>query len=160
MRKAHIGTGLFVAALGAFALVEGAGLHMFGEHGVPGPGFFPDLAAGALVVLGVLMAVVTLVRRQAPADSGTEEAAEGFDAARALRAGRVWIGFAAAAPLLLVAGFLPAMALLVAYLLLAVERIRPLKAILAAVLIPLVVYAVFAYLLGVELPTGLLLGQA
>lgn len=159
MRKAHIATGLFVAALGAFALVEGAGLHMFGEHGVPGPGFFPDLAAGALVVLGVLMVAVNAVRRQAAAESGTAETSEGFEARRTLRTGRVWLGFTVGVPLLALAGFLPTMALLVAYLLLTVERIHPLKAILAAVLIPLVIYTVFVYLLGVELPVGLLFGE-
>ncbi|MEW2550031.1 tripartite tricarboxylate transporter TctB family protein [Streptomyces sp. NPDC047002] len=171
MYKAQIGTGLCAAALGVFALVEGAGLHMFGEHGEPGPGFFPDLSAAALVVLGVLLVAVNLLHAlrgpatappagEGPREDGPAGAADGFDPRRMLRAGRVWIGFTAGVSLLQLLGFLAAMGLLVAYLLFTVERTRVPRALLAVVLIPLAVYAVFAYLLGVELPTGSLFGGA
>ncbi|MFI6347883.1 tripartite tricarboxylate transporter TctB family protein [Streptomyces sp. NPDC050560] len=172
MRKAQIGTGLCSAALGAFALVEGADLDMFGEHGEPGPGFFPDLSAAALLVLGVLLVAVNVLHRPAakaaaagaagdPAEGGgAADAGDGFEPRRLLRAGRVWAGFTAAVALLQLLGFLAAMGLLVAYLLFTVERIRVLRAVLAIVLIPLAVYGVFAYLLGVELPTGSLFGDS
>jgi putative tricarboxylic transport membrane protein len=160
VRKAHIGLGLLVTALGAFALAEGSDLDVFGEHGVPGPGFFPILISGALVVLGIMLTASSLVRQPVPSTgSGTDEPAGRFDLREMLRVGRVWIGFTISVPLLVLVGFIPAMALLVAYLLFSVERIRGFRAVLAIILTPALVYAVFAYLLGVDLPTGLLFGQ-
>jgi putative tricarboxylic transport membrane protein len=165
VRIAQVVLGVVVAALGGFAVFAAAGLDMFGEHGVPGPGFFPELLAGALVVLGVLLAVVSVVRIRRETGgigiAGVQTApAEDFDLRTMVRAGRVWIGFAASVPLLVLVGFVPAMALLVAYLLFAVERLRGLRPLAAVILIPVLIYLVFAYLLAVDLPLGSLFGQS
>lgn len=51
--------------LGVVALVGASDLDMFGEHRVPGPGFLPILLAGALLLLGLLLAALTLLRWRA-----------------------------------------------------------------------------------------------
>ncbi|WP_028936294.1 tripartite tricarboxylate transporter TctB family protein [Pseudonocardia spinosispora] len=159
MRITEIVLGVVVAALGVGALTAAVGLDRFGAHGVPGPGFFPDLLAVLLIVLGLLLALVSLrARTTGPAiEPATEDR---FEVAGAVRAGRVWLGFVVSIPLLLVIGFVPAMVALVAYLAFGVERIRGLRPLLASVLIPLGVYLLFVYLLGVDLPGPALPGSS
>jgi hypothetical protein len=53
-------------------------------------------------------------------------------------------------------GFVPATILLIAYLVLVIERIRNLKAVLVIVLVPVLAYVLFVLVLGVELPTSAL----
>lgn len=157
MRVANLVLGLAVAAVGVVALAGAADLDMFGDHRVPGPGFLPILLAGALLLLGLLLAALTLVRwRVRPA--GEEDRA--FEARGLVRAGRVWIGFLVSIPLMALIGFVPAMVILVAYLIFAVERITGVRPVLAAILIPAAIYAIFAFLLGVDLPAASLFGQS
>lgn len=152
MRTANLVLGLAVTATGLFALVEASGLDMFGEHGVPGPGFLPSLVAGALVVLGLVLTGTSLTRRRAPAS--------GIEASNLPRVARVWGGFLVSIPVMALIGFVPAMALLVAYLVFGVERVGGIRTVLAAVLIPALVYALFALLLGVELPPSSLFDRS
>jgi putative tricarboxylic transport membrane protein len=157
MRLANLVLGLVVAAIGVLALVEASELDMFGEHGVPGPGFLPTLVAAALLVLGLLLAVLTVVRRRTPVPEPEEP---DFQVRGLLRAGRVWIGFLVSIPVMTLIGFIPAMVILVAYLVFAVERIRGVKPVLVAILVPAAIYAIFAFLLGVDLPASALFGQS
>jgi putative tricarboxylic transport membrane protein len=162
MRVANLVLGLAVAAIGVVAFVEASDLDMFGEHGVPGPGFLPNLLAGTLLVLGLLLAAITLVRWRGPAprvETGTGEE-ETVEVRGLLRAARVWIGFVVSIPVMALIGFVPAMVILVAYLVFVVERIKGVKPVLAAILVPAFVYAVFAFLLGVDLPASSLFGQS
>jgi hypothetical protein len=71
-----------------------------------------------------------------------------------LRAGSVWVGLTASIALMVFIGFVPAAIVLIAYLVLVVERVRGLKAVLAIVAIPVVAYLLFVLVLGVELPTS------
>jgi hypothetical protein len=176
MRIAHIALGLATVALGVFAIVSARSLALFGDHHVSGPAFFPDLISVVLIVLGLLLTVKTLLGGRVagaapgpatPVTAPTEAAAvttgpngpmTGEPAGvpsglgRIPRAASVWIGFVVAIVLLGYLGFIPTMVVFAAYLIFAVERIRRPWAIAAVFLIPLIAYAVFSYLLGVNLP--------
>ncbi|HEX3786297.1 MAG TPA: tripartite tricarboxylate transporter TctB family protein [Pseudonocardiaceae bacterium] len=166
MHRADVVAGAAVAALGAFALVTALNLAFLSNSGVPGPGFFPTLLSGLLVVLGVLLAVFALRTRQVVAsgpDTGDVtdvESAEGEDepsqGRRALRAGGVWLCFAVAVPVLTVLGFVPAMAILIAVLLFGVERRYSWRSLVLAVVVPVAVFELFVHVLTIPLPGGLL----
>ena len=51
-------------------------------------------------------------------------------------------------------GFVPATILLIAYLVLLIERVRGLKTVVVIVAVPVIAYALFVFVLGVELPTA------
>jgi putative tricarboxylic transport membrane protein len=152
MRIADVVLGASTAALGAFAMVSARDLPLFGEHHVSGPGFFPLLLAAVLIVLGVLLVVTAVTRRPVAV------AAVVGDERRPVRVAGVWLGFVGAITLLGVLGFIPTMIVLAAYLIFGVERIAGaerigrIRAAAAVLLIPLIAYAVFALLLGVNLP--------
>ena len=57
-------TGLVTAAVGAAAFWDARDLTMFGENSVPGPGFFPKILAGLLVVLGLILAGIALREKE------------------------------------------------------------------------------------------------
>jgi len=156
MRIAHLALGLAAASVGAAALLSGAQLQWFGEHGVPGPGLFPSLVALALVALGLVLATVSLARRGGTRD-GDQLATGTFDRSGLLRAGRVWVGFTVAIGLLAPLGFVPAMVLLLAFLVLVVERQRGIVPILTVIILPTAVYLLFTAVLGVDLPASELL---
>lgn len=163
MRVANLVLGIVVTAIGAAALVEASGLDMFGENGVPGPAFLPNLLAVLLVVLGLLLTAVTLRRRAPAAEAAGDETADDeppFELSGVLRAGRVWIGLLVSVPLMPLIGFVPAMVLLMAYLIFAVERMSGVQAVVATVLVPAMTYAIFAFLLGVDLPASELFGRS
>jgi putative tricarboxylic transport membrane protein len=146
--------GLAAAAFGVVAFVECSGLKMFGDHGVPGPGFFPASLSVALILLGLLQAAVSVVRglRRGRGPTGRmRSVGTGY-----LRAGAVWAGLMVSIPLMTLIGFVPATILLIAYLVFVVERTRGVKGILVAVAVPIAVSALFVFLLGVDLPTSTL----
>jgi hypothetical protein len=161
MQRADVVAGTVVAALGAFALATALNLAFLSDSGVPGPGFFPTLLSGLLVVLGILLAVISLRKRPVTADepAGHEDSAilveQRSPRERILRAGAVWICFAVAVPVLTVLGFVPAMAILIAVLLFGVERRLNWRSIVLAVVVPVGVYELFVHLLSIPLPTGL-----
>jgi putative tricarboxylic transport membrane protein len=67
VRRADLILGLVVTAVGSYALVLAFDLSEFSASGTPGPGFFPRMISGLLVLLGVLL-VVTSVRRKRGGD--------------------------------------------------------------------------------------------
>ncbi|HEX3593329.1 MAG TPA: tripartite tricarboxylate transporter TctB family protein [Pseudonocardiaceae bacterium] len=163
MQRADVVAGTVVAALGAFALVTALNLAFLSDSGVPGPGFFPTLLSGLLLLLGVLLAATSLRRRssvvaeerperQVPGDIAVETSQR----ARVLRAGTVWICFLVAVPILAVLGFVPAMAILIAALLFGVERRLNWKSLVVAIVVPVAVYELFVHLLTIPLPTGVI----
>jgi putative tricarboxylic transport membrane protein len=165
MQRADVVAGTTVAALGAFALVTALNLAFLSNSGVPGPGFFPTLLSGLLVVLGILLAVISLRKRAVPVtgdesvdhEESAIEIEERSPRERVMRAGAVWICFAVAVPVLTVLGFVPAMAILIAVLLFGVERRLNWRSIVLAVVVPVGVYELFVHLLSIPLPTGLFL---
>lgn len=152
MQRADVVAGTAVAALGAFALVTALNLAFLSNSGVPGPGFFPTLLSGLLIVLGVLLAVTSLRARRPP----TEPTDEPRQRDRVLRAGAVWLCFLIAVPVLSVLGFVPAMAILIALVLFGVERRLNWRSLLVAVVVPVGVYELFVHVLSIPLPTGVI----
>ena len=148
LRKVDMAVGIAVALVGAFSLTQALQLRFY-EEGVPGPGFFPSLLAVTLIAGGLAL----VVTRLAKADSAFDR----FDLPsriQARRSGGVWIATLAAVLLVNLMGFFLAMVLLVAALLLGIERRRSLATVATIVVIPLLAYLLFAVLLQVPLPTG------
>jgi tripartite tricarboxylate transporter TctB family protein len=149
---AQAALGIAAAGFGVVALIDASGLPMFGKHGVPGPGMFPTALSVAVAVLGLALLVVSIVRRvrrgRGPAGELRVVGPE------LLRAGSVWVGLTACIALMGLIGFVPATILLIAYLVLMIERIRSFKAVLVIVAVPVLAYLLFVFVLGVDLPTS------
>lgn len=149
MRLVHVVTGGVVALVGLLALLQALSFDFFGANGEPGPGMFPALLSGLLIVLGLALAASYLIgaRRH-------EEHMEklDLDPARMGRATAIWACFVVMVVLLPFVGFLPATLLLVGVLVLAMERQRSLKALAAVLVLPVATYLLFAVALEVPLP--------
>jgi putative tricarboxylic transport membrane protein len=165
MRRADVAFGAVIMAIGAGALALAFAMPFFSENS-PGPGFFPRFVAAGLVILGLLQVVSGFrppraeVRPVGPV-SEMERITHGKAAPRApdqpFFSARPLIVIAAyllAVPLLGVLGFVPTIALLLAFLFLFVERRRGIAPLIAIAVIPIVTWLLFADLLGMELPTG------
>jgi putative tricarboxylic transport membrane protein len=149
VRKVDIAAGAIFIVCGVLVLTQSLPLNFYAE-GVPGPGFFPTLLAIALGATGGLL-LFTRLRRP-------EAALGDFALPTRMQAGRslgMWIAILVAVLAVDVVGFLVAMVLLVAALMLGIERRRSLAAIATIVLTPLLAYLLFAQLLQVPLPAGL-----
>jgi len=144
--------GVVAAGFGAVALIDASGLPMFGKHGVPGPGMLPTALSVAVVARGLALAAVSVGRRLRngrAAEGQMKGVGKEF-----VRAGSVWVGLTASIPLMGLIGFVPATILLIAYLVLLIERVRGLKTVVVIVAVPVIAYALFVFVLGVELPTA------
>jgi len=151
-RVVHAVAGGLIALVGAAALVNAVtGLNFLGANGEPGPGFFPALLAGGLVVLGLVLGLTYLLAT--PERLAKLEALK-FSRSAVLRAGSVWAALAVSIALMSTLGFLPAAIFLVAVLVLGLERLKGLRAIAVLVVLPLGVYVLFSVLLDVRLPEG------
>ena len=149
MRKVDIVSGVIFIACGALVLTRSLPLNFYAE-GVPGPGFFPTLLAIALAITGGLLLVTRLRRPEAAL--GDFELPSGTQSRRSLG---LWVAILVAVLAVDVVGFLVAMVLLVAVLMLGIERRRGPAAIATIVLTPVLAYLLFAQLLQVPLPAGL-----
>ena len=149
MRKVDIVAGAVLIALSALVLVESLGFDFFLE-GVPGPGFFPTLVAITIALCGAILIASRVVK---PAEEFGEY--QRTSRSQAKRSFGAWIALMIAALLVNVVGFIAAMFLLVAALLLVIERRRGWSTIATIVITPLLVYLLFSALLQVRLPTGL-----
>jgi hypothetical protein len=149
---AQAGLGAVAVAFGVIALIDAATLDMFGKKGVPGPGFFPVSLSIAVIALGAALVAVSVLRRMQHGRGPAGQLAG--ERHQLLRAAGVWLGFLIGIALMPLIGFVPATILLIAYLVFGVERIRGLKAVLVIVTVPLAAYALFVFVLGVELPAS------
>jgi len=141
-------SGLVLAALGAYIVSEAHGWAYMGEDG-PGPGFFPMWYGSVMVVLAlilVLRSVLTGRTRQAPRIHWP-------DVTRALTC---WAAFVGCIALMRVLGFTVSLALLTWFIVAVMARRPQREAIAIAVLGSALFYGVFAYLLELTLPRGLL----
>jgi hypothetical protein len=161
MRRLDFYTGLVTAAVGAAATWDARDLAMFyGDHNVPGPGFFPKILAGLLIVLGLLLVGIAVREKPEEPDLdgvGVDGNDSGAGRRRMLRPVGVLIVFGVIAPLVALIGYIPAMVLLVLVILYGIERRRDFRSRLAAVLIPIATYVLFAHLFAIPLPSGPLL---
>lgn len=164
--RAELVLGVIVTAVGAYALSVALRLTLFGKNHVPGPGLFPTLITIGMLILGVLLAVLSVrdAVRSRPASvaesveaTDDESAAEGASQRqRLLRAGIVFLCYAIVMPLMPILGFVPAAALLVLLVLIGVERRLTWKTPVAAILIPVAAFYLFVRLLSVPLPVGVI----
>lgn len=149
VRTVNVVSGIIFLVLSGLVLVESLGLQFYAE-GVPGPGFFPTLLAISLALGGAVLIVMSLVK---PAEElGQFERPTPVQAQRSLG---VWLALLIAIFAVQFVGFVLAMFLLVAALMLFIERRRSIGSIVTIVLTPLLAYLLFGALLQVRLPTGL-----
>lgn len=147
-REVDIVAGAVLAAFGVFVLFQGLRLDFYAD-GVPGPGFFPTLLALALIISG---AVLALTRTASGGEVTQESPLPSRQQAR--RSLGLWVAILAACLSVGALGFPLAMLLLVAVILLLIERQRKLGSVAAVVAIPLLAWLLFASLLQVPLPLG------
>lgn len=144
MRLVEILPGVLILALSAFVGLGTMGLSTW--DGIsPGPGFFPLLLAGG----GVILAVVQFLSASSVDDDHLHEppSREGLRKVALIVAGM--IGLIVGAPLI---GMVPAVAVLMAFLLLVVLRQPWLTSLAATVIVALTIEVVFVRWLGVPLP--------
>lgn len=138
--------GMLAAALGAFAIWEGAG-YAIGTARRMGPGWFPVALGLLLIALGLALALWGLTRRAARAEAGEDDERPDWRALAAVAAGLA--GFAA---LIERAGLVPAVFALVALASLAAGPPRPLRVLALAAAVSALSWAVFRLGLGLPLP--------
>ena len=138
-----------VAALAVYILFESRKLG-FGSFRVPQTGFFPR-ALGILLVLLTVGEVVRAIRSSVPAPTSEKIGGEGWVRIGATLA--TMLGFTL---LLERVGFLLATFFLMVLLLRAIEAPRWPKVFVVALITSLLSYGLFAWLLGVPLPAGIL----
>jgi putative tricarboxylic transport membrane protein len=137
-------SGLVLAALGVYVIIEARGWNYMSEEG-PGPGFFPLWYGIAMVVLSLVLVLNSAVSPVAGAPPDWRSIG------RALLA---WTGFAGSVALMEPLGFLLAFALLTLFVV-AVMYGRPLKIALAAAAGNAVVFhLLFVLALDLSLPVG------
>lgn len=149
MRRANITVALALASVSIFLLFE-AGRFNFGTLRVPQTGFFPK----TLVTLLLLLSLVLLV--QALRDKAIERRAGKIPAEGWFRIGATLATLVGFALVLEWLGFLLSTFLLMVLLLRAIEAPQWSKVIVVALVTALVSYGIFAWLLGVPLPAGVL----
>ncbi len=145
--SADLVSGLALAALGTFVVVRARGWTYMGEDG-PGAGFFPTWYGSLMVVLSLVLVGQSVLRPATPA-SPVKWRELG-------RAFTCWGAFVACIALMEVTGFAIAFALLTWFVVACMAR-RPQKvAVPVAIGGALAFHVVFAMLLQVNLPRGML----
>ncbi|WP_213991684.1 tripartite tricarboxylate transporter TctB family protein [Sodalis sp. dw_96] len=165
MRRADVAFGIVVAVVAAAVLVI-AWQMPFYLNNVPGPGFLPRIVAGVLLLLGVILIVQSLrpeipevraVGLVNPIEAKTHGKPEPAVKAQDFfpkRTVAVFLGYVVSVPLFAVIGFVLTGMLLMAYILLFIEKRRHYGAYIAIVAVPIVIYLLFAQVLSIELPNG------
>lgn len=175
VNRTDLVTGVLSVAVGVVVIPHGAGMPDIRE-GIPGPGLFPMMIGGFLVVLGATLILTTLLRRRGPevpdepaqppsaAGDAPADGAELVSTDAGAEGPRRWVNgavvlaavlfYAVAASTL---GFLITMTVVVAAILL-VLRTRWWVAVLTGVVTSLALWGLFEQALLVQLPDGLLKG--
>jgi hypothetical protein len=149
MRRVDIVIGAVSVIFAGFVLAQALALDFFQRSEIPGPGFLPVLLAIAIGILGIVIIATRL--------AGSDRQFGAFSWPSWGEFGRslsVWIAFTLSIAAMKFLGFFIASALLIAVLLLGIERLRSPGAIATVVLIPLVCYLLFHVALQVPLPVG------
>ena len=149
MRRVDIGVGAFFVLLGLLGITQSLQLDLYQRGGIPGPGMFPLVLSISLVVLGGLVVISRL--------RATPDAYPPFEKPSRTELRRVVTVMAASvvsAVLLPIVGYFLSSLALVAFLILAVERLRTWRALVTVVALPAVFFLVFVVLLRVRLPGG------
>lgn len=145
IRRADFWSGLLLAALGAYIVVEARRWVYLGPDG-PGAGFFPLGYGVAMVVLSAILVARSVLDQST---GGTRIAWEGIR-----RALGCWLALVAAVVLLKIVGFFASFALLTWFLVAVMFRQPQRVALPIAVGGAAVFYLLFDVALGVALPIG------
>jgi hypothetical protein len=151
MRKVDIIAAGVVIATCVFFLAESLAMEFYTEDGVPGPGFFPTLVLLLMIGCAVWLVGSRLAKKEEDLPAFERPTRSQFQ-----RSFGAWLALFGSVLLTTLVGFVPAMFVLVAILLLVIERRRTLGTVATIVLTPLLAYFLFGWLLQVRLPTGLL----
>ncbi|MPZ78234.1 MAG: hypothetical protein GEU77_17120 [Deltaproteobacteria bacterium] len=149
MRRSTIATGLVLAGLAGLIFFEASRL-TFGSIRVPRTGFFPSILAILLLFFSIALLVQT--RRQ-PDSESREEPIKSDAWIRISATLATMLGFALVLETL---GFLLSTFIVMLLLLRAIEPQKWSRVIALALVIALVSYFLFAWLLNVPLPAGIL----
>jgi len=149
MRRTNITVALALASVSAILLFE-AGRFNFGTLRVPQTGFFPKTLVTLLLLLSLVLLVQAL-RQKEGEQGGVKIESEGW--IRIASTFVTMIGFALVLERL---GFLVSTFFLMVLLLRAIEAPRWPKVFTVALVTALASYGLFAWLLGVPLPAGVL----
>ena len=146
LKSGDFWSGLALAALGAFVLVQARRWDYMTEEG-PGAGFFPMWYGGVMLALSLLLALGAVLKPSRRA------AVAWKDVSRALAA---WVAFVACVALMPVFGFAISFALLAIFIVKVMcgEKLR--TALLVGILGAAGFYAIFVLALDLSLPKGLL----
>lgn len=145
-RPADFWSGLALAALGAYIVVQARQWEYLGDDG-PGPGFFPIWYGVAMVVLSAAL-VISSASRARSADTGRA------DWRRIGRALAAWAALAASVGAFKLLGFVLSFAALTLFIVAFLFR-RPLAAAATvAAALAAGFYLLFPLALGVQLPIG------
>jgi len=146
LRSGDFWSGLALAALGAYILVNAHGWDYMTEEG-PGAGFFPMWYGGVMLVLSLALALGAVLKPSKRAQVRWK------DVSRAVIA---WAAFAASVALMPVLGFVISFALLSAFIVKVMcgEKLR--TAVIVGAVGALGFYALFELALDLTLPHGIL----
>jgi len=145
-RSGDFWSGLALAALGAYIVVQARGWTYAGEEG-PGPGFFPIWYGGAMLALSLALVAGAVLKPSARSEVRWP------DVRRALTC---WAAFAGAVALMPIAGFVISFALLAWFIVQVMCGERTRTAIVVAVAGAVGFYLLFEVALDMALPKGLL----
>lgn len=148
MRRIDLIVGAFAVIFGIVAFQQSMNYLFYGT--TPGPGFLPRVMATAIAVIGVLLLATRLI-----GDPHRFGVAPELKKSEILRTSSVAGVITAGVVLIPILGFFIGMLLLVAGLLLGVERMRNWPAVITTVLLPVILVWLFGNVLGVRLPTGI-----
>jgi len=162
MSKSHNITNLVVIALGIFVAFYSYYSLKLGILISPGAGFMPFLCGIALIVLGIVWRIQTMIFKSAARVNHAGEPSETACEVKAapLRASRVKLCLAFMATLIYaslferIGFFLSTLVFMLGWQMV-VERQRWLKAIIITILCAVAMYTLFKFLLRVELPNPL-----
>lgn len=149
MKRFEIAAAAALAGFAGYILFESTRLRI-GSFRVPQTGFFPRVL-GILLVLLTLIELLRALRHPESANAPGKIASEGWFRIGATLA--TMLGFALVMEQL---GFLLATFFLMVLLLRAIEAPRWPKVLIVALITSLLSYGLFAWLLGVPLPAGIL----
>lgn len=148
MKRVDLGIGIVSIVLGIIVILTSQDLASFAGNG-PGPGFLPRALALIFILGGLALAIKEIIRP-------STETLDAVGLAGNVRVLYVFTLLIVVAVIFEPLGFIVAMLLLMAGLVFGLERKFNLAAILTVVLVPVVCWTLFAVLLRVRLPEGIL----
>lgn len=146
LKTADLWSGLVLAALGVFIVVEARQWDFLGPEG-PGPGFFPLSYGIAMVVLSAALVISSVLRDASRADTA-------IDWRKAGRAFLTWLVFAASVAALKLLGFVVSFTLMMFFIVAVMYRRPLLAAAVVSIASAAGFYVVFEFALGISLPVG------